>query len=456
MTTDILTRRSAIPAIVTATTSLGFVVVQLDVSIVNVALVRIGEALHTGTDGLQWVVDAYTLAFASLMLAAGALGDRIGARVTFMLGTALFTLSSVACGLAPSAGALVAARAVQGVGAALLMPSSLSLLNHAAGNDAVARSRAIGIWTAAGGAALAAGPLLGGLMVDSLGWPSIFLINLPIGLVGIWLTWQFLDETEVATRGDAFDWTGQVLAILALFAFTGAVIEAGPLGLRAPLVMTGIVIALVAGLAFVAAEARSPHPMLPLWLFSKPRFSVALLVGFAVNLAIYGVIFVLSFYFQRTRHYTPAETGLAFLPFFATVTVSNLVAGRIAAERGARLPLILGLVIGAIGFALLIGVDAGTPYLSLILRLLFIPVGVGLAVPPMTATLLSTVEKRRSGMASGILNTVRQAAGAIGVAVFGALMGGDLVAGMRIAFAASAALLGLAALACVLGIRQEG
>jgi DHA2 family methylenomycin A resistance protein-like MFS transporter len=195
--------------------------------------------------------------------------------------------------------------------------------------------------------------------------------------------------------------------------------------------------------------------MLPLWLFGTPSFSVALLVGFEVNLAIYGVIFVLSFYFQRIRHYTPAETGLAFLPFFATVTISNVLAGRIAAERGARLPLILGLVIAAIGFALLVSVDADTSYVSLILRLLFIPIGVGLAVPPMTATLLSTVDKRRSGMASGILNTVRQAAGAMGVALFGALMGGDLVAGMGIAFAVSAALLGLAALACVLGIRAN-
>jgi DHA2 family methylenomycin A resistance protein-like MFS transporter len=453
MTTGIVTRRSAIPPIVIATTSLGFVVVQLDVSIVNVALVRIGGALHTGVDALQWVVDAYTLSFASLLLAAGALGDRIGARLTFMLGTALFTLSSLVCGLAPSAEALIMARAIQGVGAAMLMPPSLSLLNHAAGDDAVASSRAIGLWTAAGGVALAAGPLFGGLMVDRLGWPSIFLINLPVGAIGIWLAWNCLDETEIGENKGGFDWPGQALAILALFTFTGAVIEAGPLGFDAPLVLAGIGIAAVASLAFVIVEARSPSPMLPLWLFGKPRFSVALLVGLAVNLTVYGVIFVLGFYFQRARHYSPAETGLAFLPFMGAVTISNVFGGRIAAAHGARSPMILGLIIGALGFALLTSVDADTSYLSLILRFLFIRIGVGLAVPPMTATLLSTVEKKRSGMASGILNTVRQAAGAIGVALFGALMGGDLPAGMRMAFAISAALLGLATVACAFGIR---
>jgi DHA2 family methylenomycin A resistance protein-like MFS transporter len=456
MTAHTIPSRPTIPSIVVATTSLGFVVVQLDVSIVNVALVRMGEALHTGTDGLQWVVDAYTLAFASLLLAAGALGDRIGARLTFALGTALFTLASLACALAPHATSLIAARAVQGAGAAMLMPSSLSVLNHAAGKDGEARSRAIGVWTAAGGAALAAGPLLGGLMVDHLGWQSIFLINLPIGAIAIWLAWCFLDETEIAREPGGFDWPGQGLAILSLFAFTGAVIEAGPLGIEAPLVLAGLGIAVAAILAFVATEARSASPMLPLGLFRKPRFSVALLVGLAVNFTIYGVTFVLGFYFQRARHYSPAETGLAFLPFFATVIVANIVGGRIAAEHGARGPMILGLAIGAIGFALLTSVGADTSYVSLIARLVFVPIGIGLAVPPMTATLLSTVEKKRSGMASGILNTVRQAAGAIGVALFGALMSGDLVTGMRIAFGVSAGLLGVAAMACVFGIRKGG
>ena len=454
MTADTMTREPSIPIIVVTATSLGFVVVQLDVSIVNVALVRMGEALHSNVEGLQWVVDAYTLAFASLLLAAGAIGDRIGARRSFMLGLAVFTLSSLACGLAPDAAFLIGARVAQGIGAALLMPSSLSLLNHASGNDQAARSRAIGLWTAAGGVALAAGPLIGGLLVDRLGWPSIFLINLPVGAAGIWLSWRFVDETESAETARGFDWPGQALAILALFAFTGAVIECGPLGWRTPLVLGGIGIAVAAGLGFILVEARSPAPMLPLRLFAKPNFSIAILVGLAVNLSVYGVIFVLGFYFQQVRHYPPAETGLAFLPFMGAVTISNVIGGRIAAAHGARKPMASGLLVGAIGFTLLTGVNADTSYASLILRLLFIPIGIGLAVPPMTSVLLSSVEKTQSGMASGILNTVRQAAGAIGVALFGSLMAGDLVSGMRAAFAISAVLLGLACVASGLGIHK--
>ena len=309
MTADTMTRGPSIPTIVITTTSLGFVVVQLDVSIVNVALVRMGEALHSNVEGLQWVVDAYTLAFASLLLAAGAIGDRIGARRSFMLGLAIFTLSSLACGLAPDAALLIGARVAQGVGAALLMPSSLSLLNHASGNDQAARSRAIGLWTAAGGVALAAGPLIGGLLVDRLGWPSIFLINLPVGAAGIWLSWRFLDETESAETAHGFDWPGQALAILALFAFTGAVIEAGPLGWRTPLVLGGIGVAVAAGLGFILVEARSPAPMLPLRLFAKPNFSIAILVGLAVNLTVYGVIFVLGFYFQQRAALSTGRDG---------------------------------------------------------------------------------------------------------------------------------------------------
>jgi DHA2 family methylenomycin A resistance protein-like MFS transporter len=336
------------------------------------------------------------------------------------------------------------------------MPASLSLLNHASGDDEAERSRAVGLWTAAGGVALAAGPLIGGLLVDQFGWPSIFLINLPIGAAGILLAWRFLEETPLGQAGAPFDWPGQGLAMLALFAFTGAVIEAGSFGPAAPLVLIALGVALAAGLALLLVEARSSSPMLPPGLFAKPRFSVAMGVGLAVNLAVYGTVFVLSFYFQRLRHYAPAATGLAFLPFMAAVTVSNIVGGRVAAEHGTKRPMIVGLAIGALGFALLTGVDEGTSYLSLTVRLLFIPIGIGLAVPPMTTTLLSSVEKRQSGLASGLLNMIRQAAGALGVALFGSLTGADLLSGMRLAFAISAGLLALAIAACVLGLDRDG
>jgi DHA2 family methylenomycin A resistance protein-like MFS transporter len=454
MTDFSLSRSAGLPAVI-ATTSLGFVLVQLDVSIVNLALVRIGENLGAEVGALQWVVDAYALSFASFLLLAGTLGDRLGARRIFGIGLVIFTCASLACGLSRSIALLVAARTVQGLGAALLMPASLALLNHACGDDREMRARAIGLWTAAGGLALSAGPVIGGFMVDRLGWQSLFLANLPLGAVGIWLASQFVDETECRQLRGRFDWQGQILACVALFAFTGSLIEAGTIGFWIPLVLAGLWLALASFFGLLVVEASSVAPMLPLRLFDNPRFSVSILVGFAVNLTVYGVIFVLGFYFQRALHYSPAATGLAFLPFLGLVTVTNVAAGSIAARYGARLAMLVGLLIGALGFALLTGIDDQTSYASLIWRLLFIPLGIGLAVPPMTSTLLGSVERAQSGIASGILNTVRQAAGAIGVAVFGALIANGIIPGMRIAFLISTALLCTAAGAVAMGIRKE-
>src|SRR5262245_33798461 len=245
-------------------TSLGFVVVQLDVTIVNVALPRIAADLETGVAGLQWVVDAYTLTFAVLLLSAGVLGDRFGARRTYVTGFLGFALASLGCGLAPSTGVLVASRTLQGVGAALLLPSSLSLLNHASAHDERLRARVVAIWTAAGGVAIAAGPVVGGLLLEALGWRSIFLVNLPICALAIWMTFAAVPDPSRPAHRPALDPAGQLLVILALTGLTGAIIEIRPLGLGHPLVLAGFALAVVAGLALVAVEARATDPMLPL------------------------------------------------------------------------------------------------------------------------------------------------------------------------------------------------
>jgi MFS transporter, DHA2 family, methylenomycin A resistance protein len=440
---------------ITATTSLGFVVVQLDVSIVNVALARIGQTLHAGMGGLQWVVDAYTLAFAAFLLSAGALGDRYGARRVFVLGLGVFGLASLACGLAPNLPLLIVGRAAQGIGAAMLMPCSLAMLNHACGDDAAARVRALGLWTAAGGVALSAGPLVGGLLIDRFGWPSIFWVNLPVCALGILLALRYAEEGTPHRGEGGIDVAGQLCAIVALLCATGAVIGAGASSWRSWPVGLGLGIAMVSLVAFLAIEARSRAPMLPLTFFRDSTFSAATLVGLAVNFVLYGAIFVLSLYFQRVRGYTPAATGLAFLPFMATLIVANVVAGRIAARIGARLPMAVGLLIAGLGFAWLCDIDAHIGYAALMGRLLLIPVGIGIAVPPMTAALLATVPRARSGLAAGVLNTVRQAAGAIGVAVYGALAASDIVDGMRTAFLAGAVMLALAALIAALGVRRH-
>lgn len=439
--------------LVTAATSLGFLVVQLDVSIVNVALVRIGHALHGGMASLQWVVDAYTLVFAAFLLSAGALGDRLGARCVFMLGLGVFGIASLACAVAPDLPLLVAARAAQGFGAALLMPSSLAVLNHACGDDAPARARALGLWTAAGGVALSAGPLIGGMLIDRYGWASIFYINLPACLLGLALAWRYLDETPRHRSEGGLDLAGQACAIAMLLGATGALIEAGAPGGHA--LHAGLLLALgaLACVAFLRIESRSRAPMLPLTLFRQRSFTTANVAGLAVNFALYGSIFVLSLYFQRVRGYSPFTTGLAFLPFMAAITVANVAGSRLAARIGPRWPMAAGLLCGALGFALLIDMDAGTGYIPLMARLLLIPVGVGAAVPSMTATVLSSVPRTRSALAAGVFNTVRQAAGAMGVASFGALASTSMLAGMRTAFGLAAALMAAAGALAAWGLR---
>ena len=445
-----LSRKALLITIVA--TSLGFVLVQLDVSIVNVALAQIGTELRTNVAGLQWVVDAYALTFASLLLFAGALSDRIGARKAFASGFGLFVAASLACGLAPVPAILITARAVQGIGAAFLVPCSLALLNHACRDDAVLRTRAIGLWTASGSVALAVGPVLGGFLVHALSWRSIFFVNLPLGAIGIWLTLRFVEESTTHRSG-RFDLAGQILAIVALLSLTAAIIEASVPGWFSPFVLLGLVVAVVSGIALVLVEAHVSAPMLPLGFFRNTTFSAATFVGLAVNFTIYGVIFILSLYLQQVRHYSALAFGIAFLPFALALLVANIAAGWLGERLGSRLLMVVGLLVACVGYWLLHGLNAATPYGAILPGLLVIPLGVGLAIPAMTTALLSTVPRPRSGIASGVLNTVRQAGGAIGVALFGSFLARSAVQGIQLAFVASAAVVAIAAIGAVFGVR---
>jgi len=432
-------------------TSLGFVLVQLDVSIVNIALAKIGADLGTTVAGLQWVVDSYALAFAALLLSAGALGDQTGARKGFIVGFAAFVAASLGCGLAPGPIALIVARACQGIGAALLVPCSLALLNQAAGNDTRLRARAVSLWTASGSVALAVGPVLGGFLVASLGWRSIFLINIPIGLAGIYLTQAFVKES--ASRHYTFDPVGQMLAIIALLGLVGAVISSEGSGFT-PTVWCALIISFISGAGFVLIESRVSSPMLPLDFFRQPTFAAATLIGLAVNFTLYGAIFILGLYLQRIREYSPVISGLMFLPFPIVLLISNLFAGWIARGTNLRSLMVLGLSVGSAGYWLLHSIDADTSYLQMLPGFVVIPLGIGLAVPCMTTALLTTVPASRSGMASGVLNSVRQAGGALGVAVYGALLNEKDVAGVQLSFWISAALLILAAVVAAVGVKH--
>lgn len=439
-------------------TSFGFVVVQLDVTIVNVALPRIGADLGTGSAGLQWVVDAYTLAFAVLLLSAGALGDRLGSKKAYLAGFLVFTAASVGCGLAPGGAALIVARAFQGMGAALLVPSSLALLNHAFAHDPRQRARAIGMWTAASAVAIASGPVVGALLLRSLGWRSIFFVNVPLCAVGLALTLRAVRQALHDEVDHPLDLPGQFLAIAALTGLTGAVIEFRPLGPLHPLVLGGLALAAAAGAGFVAVERRVRAPMLPLAFFQLPNVSAATVFGILVNFTYYGVVFVLSFYLQQTHGYSPLRAGLAYLPLTATFVFSNLSSGWMAGRYGPRTPMVLGALIGAAGFGLLRRLDAASPFLAMLPAFVLIPGGMGLAVPAMTTKILSSVDRARSGTASGVLNAARQAGGAMGVAVFGALAGGSngrVVAGLHASALISCVLL-LGAALLARSIRPHG
>ncbi|WP_431823171.1 MFS transporter [Burkholderia sp. F1] len=438
---------------IVATVSAGFVVTQLDVTIVNIALAHLAGDLHLSVAGLQWVVDAYTLAFAVLMLSGGALGDRFGARRMYVAGLALFAMASLACGAATRPAMLIAARALQGVGAAAMLPNSLALLNDASRHDPRLRARAVGWWTAAGAISIAAGPVVGGLLIAAWGWRGIFLVNLPLCAAGLAATLAWVPAKRQAAalpnRTRALDLRGQALAILMLTALTGAVIEWRPLGFAHPVVAGGFALAALAALAFVAAEAHATAPMLPLSLFRRRTFSAAVLFGICVNFTYYGTVFVLALYLQRVRGESPLQAGLAFLPLTGGFLLSNLASGRAVAHHGPRLPMLAGALVAALGYGALHFVDASTPLAALLVPFLLIPAGMGFAVPAMTTAVLASVEPERAGIASAVLNTARQAGGAMGVAAFGALAGGGaphVVDGLRAAVAVSAALLIVAAL----------
>jgi DHA2 family methylenomycin A resistance protein-like MFS transporter len=295
------------------------------------------------------------------------------------------------------------------------------LLNHAY-PDQRGRGRAVGIWAAGASLALTAGPLAGGALIALIGWRSIFLVNLPIGIAGLWLSWRYATETTRNQQREV-DSPGQILAIAALGCLAGTIIEGGALGFGNPFVIAGFVGSALLALLFVAQEARSSHPMLPLSLFAHRLFALTSLVGLLVNIAFYGLIFVFSLYFQRVNGLSPLQTGLAFVPMMGMVLPANLLAARISERIGAPATIAVGSALTALGCLMLLGIEPGTSYSKTLAQLMIIGGGLGLLVPPLTATLLGSVEKSRSGIAAGVLNATRQTGSVLGVALFGALVG---------------------------------
>ncbi|MFT4190087.1 MAG: MFS transporter [Comamonas sp.] len=439
----------------------GFAVVLLDVSVVNVALEALRQEFSTDIAGLQWVVNAYTLAFAALLLTSGALGDRIGARRMFLCGFAVFTLSSLLCGVANSLEFLIAARLVQGIGAALLVPNSLSMLQKAF-QPVEVRSRAVGWWGAVGALSLAAGPVLGGILVTHFGWRSIFLMNLPIGTIGILLTLRHVARDGSGHRR-SLDWPGQAAAALALAALTASLIEAGTRGWSDAWVQMGLLTFILALGSFLWIELHTKAPMLPLTLFRVPMFTVSSVSGLVVNFAYYGLVFVLSLFFQIQQQLSPQQAGFAFLPMTIVLIGANIVAGRLITHLGARRLMVLGLGLAAVGYSLMLLASLDGRYVLLVVPMLMAGGGIALTIPTMTNATLSSVDASRAGIASGVLNSARQIGGMLGVAVFGYLVRDTapqaFIHGMYVAMGLAVVCLVLGALLCLAGMpkvrRQE-
>ena len=400
-----------------AVAMLGFFVVALDAQIVNVALPHIRAELGGGLSGLQWIVTGYTLMFSALQLFGGTLSDRIGARRAYGIGMTVFVVASAVCAAAPSLTVLIAGRVLQGIGAAMITPTSLALIREAF-LDAVQRGRAITYWALGGSVAAAAGPVLGGVLTQ-FGWRWIFLVNLPVGIVALVVLPRVAPS---ARRVAPFDWAGQIAAIAALGGLTFGIIEGGSVGYAAPEVLAAFVVAVIGAVIFLIAQARGRHPMMPLDLFRSGTVSTGLGIAFVTMAAFYGVVFVQSLYFQEQRGATALVTGLLFLPMTGLVAVFNPFVARAMERLGKIVTTIGGMVLMALGLIALACLPADTPIL--VAALLMVPVGLGgsFTVPPVTALILDQVPAARAGTASGVLNTARQMGGSLGIAIFGAVL----------------------------------
>ncbi len=436
----------------------GYFLVLLDVTIVNVALPRLGTELGAGVSGLQWVVDGYAVALASLLLAGGTVGDLYGHKRVVLTGLAVFGVASLGCGMAPGTGVLVGARVVQGVGAALLLPGTLAIISESFPGKG-AQARAIGIWAGVGSVALPAGPLLGGALVQSIGWRWVFLVNVPIVAIAFAVTARVVRERGRSSAA-RLDRAGVLLAGLFLATLTFAVIEAGRDGLSAS-VLVAFVLAVVLLVGFVAAERTAPAPMLPLGLFRRAEFCTANAVAAVMNLGTLGLLFVLTQYLQTVQHRSALAAGVAMLPLFLPLAVLAPITGRVTARIGPRLPMGAGLALMAVGVALLSTLRPASGYLTVLPPMLLWGIGLGMLTPAVVAAAVAAVDPDRAGLASGVNNTARQAGGAIGIAAVGAIAGpaakhSAFVSGLHVAGLVSAGLFGLALLVTLVLIPTGG
>jgi EmrB/QacA subfamily drug resistance transporter len=444
-------------------TVLGSGMASIDATVVGIALPSIGRQLHTGLGPLQWVVSGYTLTLAALLLPGGALGDQLGRRRIFSIGVAWFAVASAGCALAPNVGTLIGMRLLQGVGAALLTPGSLAIIQ--ASFEERDRGRAIGAWSGLGGVATAAGPLLGGYLIAAASWRWIFVINVPLGAAVLYISMRRVPESSDPDASRHVDATGATLAMLTLVGLTYGLIEGPNRHWTNPAVLTALVGGAVAAIAFVLYEGTTEAPMMPLTVLRVRQFTVTNAVTFVVYAALGGVLFLLPVELQVVDKYSPFESGVSLLPLTIMMLVLSAQSGRLAARIGPRLQMSVGPVVVASGVALLSRASQDRSYVTGVLpAVLLFGLGLAITVAPLTATAMSSLAEEHSGLASAVNNDVARLGGLIAVSVLPALAGitgsaylhpGALSAGFRTAVYIAAAWCAAGGIIAAIGIRNR-
>ncbi|AKE00454.1 major facilitator transporter [Rhodococcus erythropolis] len=403
-------------------------VVGLDTTIVNVALPAIGEGFGVGTVGLEWIVNAYTLVLASLLISSGALADRFGRRRIFQIGLVVFGVASIVCALAPSVGVLIAARIAQGVGGSMLSPVALAIVVNVM-TDPKERAKAIGVWAAVFGLSMAAGPIVGGVLIESFGWRSVFWINVPVIAVVLMLTAVFVPQSR-AEQPRRLDLPGQVLLMVVVGGSVALLIEGPRIGWLASGAIAGYVAVAAALAAFVRVESRKSEPLMDPSLFRHRPFTAAVLGAIVVFVALNATLLLGTFYLQQAREMTPAAAGAMTLPMAVAATICAPLSGILVGRFGARLPLLIAGSFTALGGLCLVSLDNSTGTSTLLVAYLFLGIGFGFSNAPITNTAVNGLPRSQAGLAGGITSSARQFGAALGVALAGGMIAGSAQSGI--------------------------
>ena len=409
--------------------SVALFMIMLDVTIVSIALPHIMDAFHTTMSSIEWVINIYVLVFAALMITAGKLGDIYGRKLLFLSGLGIFTIASLICGLSPSVNILIATRALQAIGGAAMMPATLSILNVVFGEEN--KGMALGIWAAVAGAAAALGPIIGGLLIDAYSWRLIFLINLPVGIAAFLAAFFIVGESADSTVSRRIDIPGVVFATVALLCLTYALVEGQKYGWTSSLIIGLFVASFVCAAIFVFIERRHPQPLVQLQLFRNVTFSAGNSVQLILMFGLMSVLFQLVLFLQLVLGFSATKTGLAVLPMPLVIIIVGPLSGRLSDKVGSRWMIFSGMLLTALGIYLMSHLSLDTGWPDLILPLAVCGLGMGLAMPPMTSAVITNAPQENSGVASGILTTMRNIGAVLGISAIGAVLQNQLVKNLQ-------------------------